>query len=138
MATALAQAPVAVVEEVTGKPSGVEFMDYVLPGKVIKLGPKDSIVLGYMKSCWREMITGGTVLVGAEQSMVHEGEIERVKVDCDKTGQHAADQDTRESAATVFRGMVIARGNLAASDDLRPIADLRSQRSWEAGDRAPG
>ena len=108
-ASALAQAPVAVVEEVTGKPSGVEFMDYVLPGKVIKLGPKDSIVLGYMKSCWRETITGGTVLVGAEQSMVHEGEIERVKVDCDKTGQHVADQDTRESAATVFRGMVNSR-----------------------------
>ena len=31
MASALAQAPVAVVEEVKGKPSGVEFMDYVAP-----------------------------------------------------------------------------------------------------------
>ena len=109
MASALAQAPVAVVEEVKGNPSGVEFMDYVAPGKVIKLGPKDSIVLGYMNSCWRETITGGTVLVGAEQSMVHESELERVKVDCHGTGQHVADQKTQEGAATVFRGMAHSR-----------------------------
>jgi hypothetical protein len=109
MASATAQAPVAVVEEVKGKPSGVEFMDYVAPGKVIKLGPKDSIVLGYMNSCWRETITGGTVLVGAEQSMVHESEIERVKVDCDGAGQRVADQETQEGAATVFRGMAHSR-----------------------------
>jgi len=105
MMAAPAQTPVAVVEEVKGKLSGVEFMDYVAPGKEIKLGPKDSIVLGYMSSCWRETITGGTVLVGAEQSMVHGGEIERVKVDCDGGGQHAADQKTREGAATDFRGI---------------------------------
>jgi len=105
MASALAQAPVAVIEEVKGKPSGVEFMDYVTPGKVIKLGPKDSIVLGYMTSCWRETITGGTVLVGAEQSMVREGEIERIKVDCDGGGQPAADQKTGEGAATDFRSI---------------------------------
>lgn len=99
MASALAQASVAVVEEVKGKPSGVEFMDYVAPGKVIKLSPKDSIVLGYMTSCWRETITGGTVLVGAEQSMVHEGEIERVKVDCDGGGQYAAADRTPSSSS---------------------------------------
>ena len=51
-----AQAPVAVVEEVQGTVTGVEFMDYVAPGKVIKLGPNGSVVLGYMKSCWRETI----------------------------------------------------------------------------------
>ena len=37
---------------------------------MIKLGPRDTIVLGYLKSCWRETITGGTVTVGAEQSEV--------------------------------------------------------------------
>ena len=30
-----AQTPVAVVEDVQGKVSGVEFLDYVMPGKVI-------------------------------------------------------------------------------------------------------
>lgn len=106
MMAAPAQTPVAVVEEVKGKPSGVEFMDYVSSGKEIKLGPKNSIVLGYMSSCWRETITGGTVLVGVEQSMVHGGEIERVKVDCDGGGQYAAaDRKTREGAGTDFRGI---------------------------------
>ena len=61
MTLALAETPVAVVEDVKGKPSGVEFMDYVVPGKVIRLGPNDSIVLGYLASCWRETITGGTM-----------------------------------------------------------------------------
>ena len=91
MTLALAETPVAVVEDVKGKPSGVEFMDYVVPGKVIRLGPNDSIVLGYLASCWRETITGGTVRVGAEQSMVHDGQIERVKVDCDGGGKRSAD-----------------------------------------------
>jgi hypothetical protein len=97
-----AERPVAVVEEVKGKVAGVEFMDYVTPGKVIKLGPKGSIVLGYMTSCWRETITGGTVVVGVEQSLVHLAEIKRVKVDCG--GEPSIDQQTRESAGTVFRG----------------------------------
>ena len=35
-------------------------MDYVSAGKIIKLGPKGQVVLGYMKSCWRETITGGS------------------------------------------------------------------------------
>lgn len=96
--------PVAVVEEVRGKAAGLEFMDYVEAGRVIKLGPKDTIVLGYLKSCLRETITGGTVVVGAEQSKVHLGQIDSVKVECDATAQLSERQAT-ESAATVFRGM---------------------------------
>jgi hypothetical protein len=42
---AAAQAPVAVVEDVQGTVTGVEFMDYVAPGKVIKLGPNGAVVL---------------------------------------------------------------------------------------------
>ena len=78
---AAAQAPVAVVEDVQGQVTGAEFMDYVAPGKVIKLGPAGTVVLGYMKSCRRETITGvGTVIVGAEESMVHLGEVKASKV----------------------------------------------------------
>ena len=129
MMAAPAQTPVAVVEEAKGKPSGVEFMDYVAPGKVIKLRPKDSIVLGYMTSCWRETITGGTVLVGAEQSMVHEGEIERVKVDCDGGGQYAAaDRKTREGAGTDFRGLSNSRSAILPQVTiygLSPILEVK-------------
>lgn len=103
--SAAAQVPAAIVEDVQGKVDGVEFMDYVTPGKVIKLGPKASVVLGYMKSCWRETITGGTVVVGAEESMVHLGDVQRVKVDCDSSTSQLSDHEASQSAATTFRNV---------------------------------
>lgn len=103
---AAAQAPVAVVEDVQGKVTGAEFMDYVAPGKVIKLGPGGTVVLGYMKSCRRETITGvGTVIVGAEESMVHLGDIKAGKVDCDSNHVQLIDRAVGESAATVVRSV---------------------------------
>ncbi|MDO9072771.1 MAG: hypothetical protein Q7U73_05860 [Rubrivivax sp.] len=100
---AMAQAPVAVVEDVRGRPPGVEFMDYVAAGKVIQLGPKDVIVLGYLKSCWRETITGGTVTVGEAQSNVQRGKVERAQVECEATRGKVGAREGTQSAATVFR-----------------------------------
>jgi hypothetical protein len=103
---AAAQAPVAVVEDVQGKVTGAEFMDYVAPGAVIKLGPAGTVVLGYMKSCWRETITGvGTVIVGAEESMVHLSEVKAGKVQCDSNHSQLVGREVRESAATIVRSI---------------------------------
>ncbi len=98
-----AQTPVALVEEVTGTPPGVEFMDYVSPGKVIALGPRDAIVLGYIRSCWRETIRGGTVTVGQERSDVAGGNVERVKVRCDGGRMELAAEQARQGATSVMR-----------------------------------
>jgi hypothetical protein len=104
--SAFAQTPVAVVEDVQGKVTGAEFMDYVAPGKVIKLGAGGVVVLGYMKSCWRETISGiGTVVVGAEESLVHLADIKGSKVDCDSSHSQLIDQAVGESAATVVRSL---------------------------------
>ena len=65
---ALGQRSVALVEDVRGSPADVQFMDYVSVGKAIRLGPSQSVVLGYLTSCWREIIAGGTVTVGHGQS----------------------------------------------------------------------
>jgi hypothetical protein len=102
-APAFAETPVAIVEDVQGKVDGVEFMDYVAAGKVIKLGPKGSLVLGYLKSCWRETITGGVVLVGPEQSTVQLGDVQRVKVPCDANAVQLSEREANQSAATTFR-----------------------------------
>jgi hypothetical protein len=103
---AAAQTPVAVVEDVQGKVSGVEFMDYVAPGKVIKLGQGGVVVLGYMKSCWRETISGiGTVVVGAEESLVHLGDVKASKVQCDSSHSQLTTREIGESAATVVRSL---------------------------------
>lgn len=99
-----AQTPVAVVEDVQGPVTGAEFMDYVAPGKVIKLGQGASIVLGYMKSCRRETISGiGTVIVGKEESMVHLGEVSAARTDCDSGRAQSVKRETGESAAMVVR-----------------------------------
>lgn len=105
MTCASAQAPVAVVEDVQGKVAGVEFMDYVVAGRVIKLGAKDMLVLGYLRSCWRETITGGTVTVGAEQSVVAQGKLTRAKVACDPSRMKLGTPEATQSAATVFRSL---------------------------------
>src|SRR5262249_18744848 len=100
------QAPVAVVEDVQGKVTGAEFMDYVVPGQVIKLGDGGKIVLGYMKSCWQETISGiGTVIVGTEQSSVHLAGFKADKVPCDPNQSAKVGKETGESAATVVRSL---------------------------------
>ena len=57
--------PTALVEDVKSAAADVEFMDYVGSGQVIKLAPRDVLVLSYLKSCEHETITGGTVAVRA-------------------------------------------------------------------------
>ena len=100
---AAAQAPVAVVEDVTGSPPGIQFMDYVEPGQVIRLGPHDTIVLGYLKSCWHETITGGTVTVGTEQSAIEGGDVARSKVACEGGKMMLTAELANKSGAMVFR-----------------------------------
>ncbi len=103
VATAAGKELVAVVESVHGKVEGVEFMDYVAAGQVIKLGPKDSVVLGYLKSCLRETITGGTVIVLETESLVQLGEVKRDKVKCDQNRTQIQPRETKENAGNVFR-----------------------------------
>ena len=71
-------------EDARGSPADAEFMDYASVGKAIRLGPSQSVVLGYLTSCWREIIAGGgTVTVGHGQSEVQGGSVTRTKVTCD-------------------------------------------------------
>src|SRR4051794_3754511 len=100
---AVAQSPAAVVEEVSGKVTGAEFMDYVTPRSVIKIGAGGSIVLSYMKSCRRERISGiGTVIVGTEESIVHLADVKGEKTDCDPGQSRATTRETSAVAATVL------------------------------------
>jgi hypothetical protein len=84
IASAAAAAPleVALVENLTGNSPGVEFMDYVQAGQVIRLGPRDTLVLSYVTSCVRETITGGTVTIGTDWSEVQSGQVVRARGRC--------------------------------------------------------
>ena len=61
------------MEEVSGAPAGVEFMDYVETGRCIELGARGGIVRQRLNSCVCETISGGTVTVGTDQSDVQGG-----------------------------------------------------------------
>ena len=100
-----AEAPVVLVEEVNSKTARVEFMDYVETGRVIKLGNQDTLVLGYLKSCAREVITGGVVVVGTERSDVALGDVKRTKVPCDAGQMQLTANQTKQSAGMVVRGV---------------------------------
>ncbi len=95
--------PTALVEDVQSPTTGIEFMDYVGNGQVIKLAPGDILVLSYLKSCAHETITGGTVVVGAEQSDVRDGQVVRTKVPCDGGKIRLSSQQASKSAASAFR-----------------------------------
>ncbi|MGY8665828.1 hypothetical protein Q3C01_26220 [Bradyrhizobium sp. UFLA05-109] len=130
VAPAWAETPAAIVEDVQGKVDGVEFMDYVAPGKVIKLGPKGTLVLGYLKSCWRETITGGVVLVGAEQSSVQLGDVQRVKVPCDANAAQLSEREANQSAATTFRNVrVDTKGPPATLTTIYGVSPLIQAKS---------
>ena len=110
--------PAAVVEEVTGDSAGVQFMDYVEAGQIIKLGPQDKIVLGYLSSCWQEVITGGTVTVGIDRSDVAGGMVERSTIACKGNKMQLTAELASKSAAMVYRDMRDRR------EQIRPLVTL--------------
>jgi hypothetical protein len=95
--------PTALVEDVKSTTADVEFMDYIGTGQVIKLQPRDVLVLSYLKSCEHETITGGTVFIGAERSEVEGGKIARGKVPCDGGKMQLTSEQASKSAASAFR-----------------------------------
>src|SRR4029078_2235419 len=105
-APAAADSPVAVVEDVKGKVTGAEFMDYVTPKAVIKIGDGGSVILSYLNSCRRETIRrGGTVVVGAEESAVHLADVKAEKTNCDPSQANVTTRETSGVAATVLRSV---------------------------------
>ena len=128
---AAAPVQVALVENVTGNRAGVEFMDYLETGKIIQLGPRDSIVLSYMSSCMRETINGGTVTVGTDQSEVQAGKVARTKVPCDAGKMLLAADQAVQFGGKIFRSAPSANVSATDSNSLTlygrsPIVELKA------------
>jgi len=105
IASAATAAPieVAFVESLTGNTSTVEHMEYLRPGQVIRLGPRDTLVITYVISCVRETIRGGTVTIGTDRSDVQSGEVVRSKGDCG-AGRVVLTDAQAPIAGRTFRG----------------------------------
>jgi hypothetical protein len=101
VAPAAAEPAAALIETLTSNFQRVELMDYVQAGQVIRLSPGQTMVLSYGASCVREIITGGTVTIGTEQSEVRSGEIRRTKGQCSKV-EHVG--NNLDIAGRIYRG----------------------------------
>jgi hypothetical protein len=122
----------ALVEDAKGRNLDVDFMDYVDVGRVIRLGPNDELVLGYLRSCWRETIKGGTVTIGAEQSEVAGGNVRRQKVECDGGRMRLTQAQSGQAGVMVFRAPPRPAGAPAAAPQpqatlygLSPVLDVQ-------------
>ncbi len=127
---ALAAEPVAIVEDAKGRNLGVDFMDYLEAGRVVQLGPDDELVVGYLASCWRETIKGGTVTVGAEQSSIAGGSLRREKVACAGTKMQLTTDQAAKSGVMVFRAPPRPNAASAAQPTqtiygLSPVLDVK-------------
>jgi hypothetical protein len=121
-------------------------MDYVTPGEVIKLGAKDTIVLGYLTSCKRETITGGTVTVGTDHSDIAGGSIQRTTSQCGGGYMVLNTQLADKSAAAAFRQVPEDAAKKQAQPqitlygqspiiELKPIGALVIERIDSPGER---
>jgi len=144
--SAFAQAPAAIVEDLTGAPPGIGFMDYVETGRIIRLSSKDSIVLSYLKSCTREVISGGVITVGVDESEVQDAKLERGKVDCDARRMLAAPRRANDVAGWVSKDLKLGPSDAPPDPQftlygLGPIFELKGdgtlvvQRLDKSGER---
>jgi hypothetical protein len=96
--------PVAIVEDVVGVVKDVQAFDYLAAGTEVDLPPRVTLVVGYLKSCVRETITGAKLVIGAEQSTVHGGQVKRETVECDGGRMQLTANQAAKSGVMVFRG----------------------------------
>lgn len=99
-------APAALVEDVTGTLPGVQPLDYLAAGQTLSLAPGQVLSISYLASCVTETITGGTVTVGAKESTVNGGLVERTAQPSCGGGKLAlAVNEAGKAGVTVFRSV---------------------------------
>ncbi|WP_042694890.1 hypothetical protein [Azospirillum sp. B506] len=106
--------PTALVEDVTDGVDGVQPMDYLAAGRKVTLKAGQTLTLSYLESCVNETITGGSVTVGARESAVQGGNIDRHTLPCDGGKLLLASNEAGKAGVTVFRSAPIALPGMKA------------------------
>lgn len=107
-------AAIAILEEINGAGGEHGAFDELKAGDRIELGTSGSAVIGYLDSCVRETIRGGSVTVAAGQSKIEGGQVSRETVACEATQLVLSEEEAGKSATVAFRGP-------PWEDDLRQI-----------------
>lgn len=103
--SALAAPRVAIVEAGQAAEAGLAEFSLLAEGTEFKLAAGETITIGYLKSCISETITGGTVVIGAEESVVTGGEIARAPGgQCTEPRLALSAAESQQSASLSFRG----------------------------------
>lgn len=113
---ALAESLSAIVESIDPPQSDIRALDLLAAGTVIELQAGDKLVLGYLLSCTREVITGGKVTIGSGQSTIDGGQVERGKISCDGTVDADSAAGSNEAAVVAIRSL-----GAEAADGLRVL-----------------
>jgi hypothetical protein len=121
-AAASAQA-VAILEEIAGASGKHEAFDELKAGERLELGANGRAVIGYLGSCARETIDGGTVVIGKDQSQIEGGKVARETIPCEATQLVLTEAEAGKSATISMRPMPWDR-------ELRQIVPSQSPLIW--------
>jgi hypothetical protein len=94
---------VAIIEEGAIASAKLQEFDLLDEGQELVLGPNEVVVIGYMSSCRRETITGGTVIIGAKESNVAGGKLAWEDVTCTEPQLSLTANESQQSGTLAFR-----------------------------------
>ena len=98
----MASEPVAIIEDINAPNLKLQMFDELVQGQKLSLG-SGTIIIGYLTSCRRETIAGGTVVIGSKKSTVTGGKISHEVVECDGGAMNLSVAEAGKSAVAVFR-----------------------------------
>ena len=106
-------APAAIIEDLSGL-DRLSRLDLLTAGEQIDLRENGRIILGYLRSCWQDTITGGRIVVTMYQSRIDGGSLLRQRVECDSAAL----------ARVGSKGPLIPRAVVPLTDDALPKPDI--------------
>ncbi len=99
-----AEAPMAIVEDISAPSSKLQVFDYLQRGTRIDLGPNERLTIGYFESCLIETVIGATVVIGREKSQVSGGgKVKRRFLQCGGPKMVLSGREAAKSAVVVTR-----------------------------------
>lgn len=105
-AAVAASRPVAIVEDSARTDGKGQAFDLLAENDTVELAASETIIIGYLKSCVRETITGGKVTIGSKESVVEGGKVVREKTECAVNKLALTADESQQSATIAFRGMI--------------------------------
>jgi hypothetical protein len=95
---------IAILEDINGAGGKYGAFDELKAGDKIELGANGSAIIGYLDSCVRETIQGGSVTIAAGQSKIEGGQVSRETVACEATQLVLSEEEAGKSATVAMRG----------------------------------